>query len=52
MRPEDFAGLVGQREAAEMMCGMTESGTLQSVILWGPPGSCHDPKPETQNPDP
>lgn len=38
MRPEDFSGLVGQSEAAEIVRGMAESGALQSVILWGPPG--------------
>jgi hypothetical protein len=52
MRPEDFAGLVGQGEAAEMMRGMAESGALQSVILWGPPGSARDPRPETMIPTP
>src|SRR6266849_1375562 len=39
MRPKSFEKLVGQRRIVEVLRGLTGSGHLPSIVLWGPPGS-------------
>src|SRR5713226_7166491 len=39
LRPRSFEQLVGQRRIVEVLRGLTGSGHLPSIVLWGPPGS-------------
>jgi putative ATPase len=39
LRPRSFDDLVGQGKAVAVLRGLSESGTLPSLVLWGPPGS-------------
>ena len=39
LRPRSFDQLVGQRRVVEVLRGLTGSGHLPSIVLWGPPGS-------------
>src|SRR5260370_3503680 len=39
LRPRSFDNLVGQKRVVEVLRGLTASGTLPSLVLWGPPGS-------------
>ncbi|MBI3261019.1 replication-associated recombination protein A [Candidatus Berkelbacteria bacterium] len=39
MRPQTFEEFVGQEHIVEPLKGLVASGTLNSLILWGPPGS-------------
>ena len=39
LRPRGFDELVGQGKAVAVLRGLSESGTLPSLVLWGPPGS-------------
>src|SRR5438309_9817004 len=39
MRPRKFDQLVGQRQVVDVLRGLTSSGHLPSIVLWGPPGS-------------
>src|SRR5713101_3334453 len=39
LRPRSFDNLVGQKRVVEVLRGLTASGHLPSIVLWGPPGS-------------
>src|SRR2546428_6314495 len=39
LRPRSFDHLVGQTRVVEVLRGLTASGHLPSIVLWGPPGS-------------
>ena len=39
LRPRSFADLVGHGRAVSVLRGLAESGSLPSLVLWGPPGS-------------
>src|SRR5229473_2632133 len=39
LRPRTFDNLVGQKRVVEVLRGLTASGHLPSIVLWGPPGS-------------
>jgi len=39
LRPRTFDDLVGQRRAVDVLRRLAESGSLPSLVLWGPPGS-------------
>ncbi len=39
MRPKTFDQLVGQRQVVDVLRQLTRSGSLPSIVLWGPPGS-------------
>jgi putative ATPase len=39
LRPRSFDQLVGQKRVVEVLRGLTASGHLPSIVLWGPPGS-------------
>jgi putative ATPase len=39
LRPRSFDQLVGHGKAVSVLRGLAESGSLPSLILWGPPGS-------------
>jgi len=39
LRPRGFEDLVGQGRAVAVLRGLAESGSLPSLVLWGPPGS-------------
>ena len=39
LRPRSFEQLVGQKRIVEVLRGLTASGHLPSIVLWGPPGS-------------
>src|SRR5207248_6143073 len=39
LMPREFAGAVGPGKAVAVLRGLSESGTLPSLVLWGPPGS-------------
>ncbi|HEX6489570.1 MAG TPA: replication-associated recombination protein A [Candidatus Dormibacteraeota bacterium] len=39
MRPRTFDGLVGQQSVVPVLRRLAESGSLPSLVLWGPPGS-------------
>jgi putative ATPase len=39
LRPRTFDQLVGHGKAVAVLRGLSESGTLPSLVLWGPPGS-------------
>jgi putative ATPase len=39
LRPRTFDDLVGQAKSVAVLRGLAESGSLPSLVLWGPPGS-------------
>src|SRR5437899_389754 len=39
LRPRAFEQLVGQKRVVDVLRGLTASGHLPSIVLWGPPGS-------------
>src|SRR6266699_879594 len=39
LRPRSFDQLIGQKRVVEVLRGLTASGHLPSIVLWGPPGS-------------
>ena len=39
LRPRTFDDLVGHGRAVSVLRGLAESGSLPSLLLWGPPGS-------------
>src|SRR5260370_6605158 len=39
LRPRSFDNLVGQTRVVDVLRGLTASGHLPSIVLWGPPGS-------------
>jgi len=39
LRPRSFDQLVGQKRIVEVLRGLSASGHLPSIVLWGPPGS-------------
>src|SRR5579872_2485406 len=39
LRPRTFDELVGQQRVVEVLRRLAESGSLPSLVLWGPPGS-------------
>jgi putative ATPase len=39
LRPRSFDQLVGHGKAVSVLRGLAESGSLPSLVLWGPPGS-------------